>query len=137
MSPAKSPLGGLFARCLSSSSASPEGELLKTELWNFHVDQGAKMVDFTGWSMPLQYKDSIIESVNNVRTNAGVFDVSHMCGHVMKGRDAVKYGWLLLFAQNGCISIHDAWIEARFVCVRVCACSLARSLAHAGFSRRS
>lgn len=92
VSTGKSPLGSLLPRCLSSSSASPpEGELLKTELWGFHVEQGAKMVDFSGWSMPLQYKDTVVESVNNVRSNAGVFDVSHMCGHVMKGRDAVKY----------------------------------------------
>ena len=36
------------------------------------------MVDFAGWEMPVQYKDSITESHLNVRSNAGIFDVSHM-----------------------------------------------------------
>ena len=36
------------------------------------------MVDFAGWEMPVQYKDSISDSHLNVRANAGIFDVSHM-----------------------------------------------------------
>ena len=36
------------------------------------------MVDFAGWEMPVQYKDSITDSHLNVRANAGIFDVSHM-----------------------------------------------------------
>ena len=36
------------------------------------------MVDFAGWEMPVQYKDSISDSHLNVRSNAGIFDVSHM-----------------------------------------------------------
>jgi glycine cleavage system aminomethyltransferase T len=38
------------------------------------------MVPFAGWSMPIQYKDSIMESTTWCREHASVFDVAHMCG---------------------------------------------------------
>ena len=44
------------------------------------------MVPFAGWSMPIQYKDSIMESTVHCRTNASLFDVSHMCGLTLKVR---------------------------------------------------
>jgi hypothetical protein len=46
----------------------------------------AKMVPFAGWSMPIQYKDSIMDSTTWCRHNASVFDVSHMCGFTLKVR---------------------------------------------------
>jgi aminomethyltransferase len=49
------------------------------------------MVDFAGWSMPIQYKDSIMESTQWCRDNASLFDVSHMCGVSFKGKDAIKF----------------------------------------------
>src|SRR5450631_270718 len=51
---------------------------LKTPLYDTHVRQGAKIVDFGGWDMPLHY-GSQIEEHNAVRGDAGMFDVSHMC----------------------------------------------------------
>jgi hypothetical protein len=39
-----------------------------------------KMVPFAGWSMPIQYKDSIIDAVAHCRSHTSLFDVSHMCG---------------------------------------------------------
>lgn len=39
-----------------------------------------KMVPFAGWSMPIQYKDSIMESTTWCREHASLFDVAHMCG---------------------------------------------------------
>jgi glycine cleavage system aminomethyltransferase T len=42
------------------------------------------MVPFAGWSMPIQYKDSIMESTLHCRTHASIFDVSHMCGLTLK-----------------------------------------------------
>jgi aminomethyltransferase len=50
---------------------------LKTVLYDTHVRQGAKMVDFGGWDMPLHY-GSQIEEHHAVRRDAGMFDVSHM-----------------------------------------------------------
>lgn len=49
----------------------------RTALYDEHVNAGARMVDFAGWDMPLNY-GSQIEEHNIVRTRAGMFDVSHM-----------------------------------------------------------
>ncbi len=50
----------------------------RTPLYDLHVALGARMVDFGGWDMPVNY-GSQIEEHHAVRRNAGVFDVSHMC----------------------------------------------------------
>ncbi|KAK3267270.1 hypothetical protein CYMTET_24161 [Cymbomonas tetramitiformis] len=49
------------------------------------------MVPFAGWSMPIQYKDSIMESTIWCRENGSLFDVSHMCGVSLKGKDATSF----------------------------------------------
>lgn len=49
----------------------------QTSLYQKHLDAGAKMVDFAGWDMPINY-GSQIEEHNIVREHAGIFDVSHM-----------------------------------------------------------
>jgi glycine cleavage system T protein (aminomethyltransferase) len=51
--------------------------LLHTPLYDRHVELGARMVPFAGWEMPVQY-EGVIPEHRAVRTNAGVFDVSHM-----------------------------------------------------------
>jgi len=51
--------------------------LLHTPLHDRHVELGARMVPFAGWEMPVQYA-GVIEEHRAVRTDAGVFDVSHM-----------------------------------------------------------
>lgn len=57
----------------------------KTNIIITNVSMGAgKMVPFAGWSMPIQYTDSIIESSGWCRTRASIFDVSHMCGITLK-----------------------------------------------------
>ena len=54
-------------------------ELKKTALHEYHVSQGARMVEFAGWSMPVQYSNmSIINSTLHTRRHASLFDVSHM-----------------------------------------------------------
>lgn len=65
--------------------------LKKTPLFDFHVENGGKMVPFAGWSMPIQYKDSIMDSTLNCRSHGALFDVSHMCGLSLKGKDAIPY----------------------------------------------
>ena len=50
----------------------------KTSLYNIHTNHGAKMVEFAGYQMPIQYKDGIIQEHKFTRENAGIFDVSHM-----------------------------------------------------------
>ena len=49
-----------------------------TPLFKRHVKLGAKMADFAGWEMPINYPDGIIKESNFVRDDAGMFDVSHM-----------------------------------------------------------
>jgi aminomethyltransferase len=51
--------------------------LKKTALCERHVAAGAKMVDFAGWSMPLQFT-KVLEEHQTVRERAGLFDISHM-----------------------------------------------------------
>jgi len=53
------------------------GDLKRTPLRDFHAARGAKLVDFAGWEMPVQYK-SILDEHKAVRRAAGLFDVSHM-----------------------------------------------------------
>lgn len=60
----------------------------QTYLHDKHVTLGAKMVDFAGWHMPVQYS-SIIEEHKTVRENAGLFDVSHMGEVFVYGKDAL------------------------------------------------
>lgn len=59
----------------------------QTSLYQKHLDAGAKMVDFAGWDMPINY-GSQIEEHNQVRNHAGIFDVSHMTVVDVSGPDA-------------------------------------------------
>ncbi len=61
--------------------------LNRTPFHAFHVDHGARMVDFAGWEMPLRYH-SIIEEHHQTRHSGGIFDVSHMGRLRFSGRDA-------------------------------------------------
>src|SRR5205085_10207488 len=56
----------------------------RTALFKLHQELGARMVDFGGWDMPVQYSSQIGEH-HAVRRAAGVFDVSHMCIVDLKG----------------------------------------------------
>jgi aminomethyltransferase len=49
----------------------------RTPLYDWHAGHGARLVDFAGWDMPIQYT-TIIEEHQAVRTAAGLFDISHM-----------------------------------------------------------
>lgn len=61
----------------------------RTPLFEVHKAAGAKMVDFGGWEMPVQYS-SLLEEHKAVRTAAGLFDVSHMGEIEVWGREALK-----------------------------------------------
>ncbi len=67
----------------------------QTALYEKHVAAGAKLVDFAGWDMPINY-GSQIEEHQQVRTDAGVFDVSHMTVVDISGADATAYLQYLL-----------------------------------------
>ena len=61
---------------------------MQTPFYDIHKSLGAKIVDFHGWKMPLQYSGIVDEHVN-VRTNVGLFDVSHMGRFEIKGQDSL------------------------------------------------
>ena len=65
---------------MDSSTVSPVNELRKTPLNALHRRLGAKMVNFGGWDMPVEYPSSggLIAEHKAVRGSVGVFDVSHM-----------------------------------------------------------
>ena len=62
----------------------------ETYLHDKHVALGAKMIDFGGWHMPVQYS-SIIDEHKTVRENVGLFDVSHMGEVFVSGKDATDF----------------------------------------------
>src|ERR1039457_6886761 len=66
------------------------GDLKRTPLRDFHAAHGAKLVDFAGWEMPVQYR-SILEEHRAVRRAAGLFDVSHMGEVDVRGPGAAKF----------------------------------------------
>uniref|UniRef100_A0A8C5DBS0 Aminomethyltransferase n=1 Tax=Gouania willdenowi TaxID=441366 RepID=A0A8C5DBS0_GOUWI len=78
---------------------SAELTLKKTPLYDFHRQQGGKMVAFAGWSMPVQYRDSHMVSHMHTREHCSIFDVSHMLQTKVHGRDRVKFMESLVVAD--------------------------------------
>src|SRR5450631_3622250 len=69
--------------------ASSATALRTTALHQVHRGLGAKMVDFGGWDMPVQYS-GVLEEHHTVRKNVGLFDVSHMGEIEIQGPEALK-----------------------------------------------
>ncbi|XP_060914232.1 aminomethyltransferase, mitochondrial isoform X2 [Labrus mixtus] len=80
-------------------ASSAEAAVQKTTLFDFHKEQGGKMVEFAGWSMPVQYKDSHIISHMHTREHCSIFDVSHMLQTKVHGKDRVKFMESLVVAD--------------------------------------
>ncbi|MDR2335382.1 MAG: glycine cleavage system aminomethyltransferase GcvT [Burkholderiaceae bacterium] len=70
------------------SAPSPATPLLTTPLNALHIELGAKMVPFAGYSMPVQYPAGLMAEHNHTRSSAGLFDVSHMGQLRLVGADA-------------------------------------------------
>src|SRR5712691_3265256 len=79
-----------------ASPSSPQTALLATPLHALHRRIGARMVDFAGWDMPVQYPTGILAEHQAVRSACGLFDLSHMGRVFLLGRDA------LALAQECC-----------------------------------
>ena len=68
---------------------------LQTTLYSTHLAMGARTVPFGGWDMPVQYS-GILAEVNAVRTNVGIFDVSHMGRLYISGSKSTEFlDWVL------------------------------------------
>lgn len=76
------------APCRSLSCA--QDVLHRTPLYDFHLAHGGKMVAFAGWSLPVQYRDSHVNSHLHTRQRCSLFDVSHMLQTKIFGCDRVK-----------------------------------------------
>lgn len=62
-----------------------------TPLHSVHVALNARLVDFAGWEMPIQYRTGINGEHNAVRNSCGIFDVSHMGQIRVRGAGAVEF----------------------------------------------
>lgn len=65
-------------------------QLKKTVLHPLHAEAGARLIDFGGWEMPVQYR-SQVEEHHAVRKAAGIFDVGHMRAVDIEGTDAEAF----------------------------------------------
>jgi aminomethyltransferase len=78
---------------VDSTPATTTPAVRKTALNGFHRQMGAKMVDFNGWDMPVEYPASVGGGIINehmaVRTGVGIFDVSHMGDILLAGPQAL------------------------------------------------
>ncbi|MBY6203643.1 glycine cleavage system aminomethyltransferase GcvT [Halomonas denitrificans] len=70
----------------------------KTPLYDAHIEAGARMVEFAGWSLPIRY-GSLVEEHQAVRERAGMFDVSHMTVVDVEG-DGAREGLRRLLAND-------------------------------------
>ncbi|HEX9015715.1 MAG TPA: glycine cleavage system aminomethyltransferase GcvT [Chloroflexota bacterium] len=77
--------------------------LRRTPLFEMHRRAGAKMIDFGGWEMPVQYSGIVAEH-RQVRESAGMFDVSHMGRVFVSGRDAGEFLQLLVTNDAGSLA---------------------------------
>ena len=82
-------------------------ELKRTFLNQAHVDQGAKLVDFSGWSLPIHYGSQIKEHLA-VRHGVGIFDVSHMTIIDCKGPMVRDFLRRVLANDVGSLAINQA-----------------------------
>jgi glycine cleavage system T protein len=66
-------------------------KLLRTVFFDKHEKLGAKIVEFGGWEMPIQYSGGIVQEHLATRKGAGLFDVSHMGRFIFRGKGALAF----------------------------------------------
>ncbi len=64
--------------------------LKKTPFFERHVENNGRIVDFSGWALPVEYK-SLLQEVKSVRNSCGLFDASHMGEIIIKGQKAIDF----------------------------------------------
>lgn len=87
--------------------------LKRTPLFNDHVSLGARLVDFAGWEMPVQYEGVIAES-KAVRNSAGMFDVSHMGRTWLRGEKTIEL--LEVLTTNDISKLQDGNSQYSLLC---------------------
>src|SRR5439155_5639577 len=86
----------------------------RTPLYDEHVNLGARMVEFGGWMMPVQYTKGIIEEHRAVRSGVGIFDTCHMGEFVARGHDAVRL--LQTYTTNNVAALFTVQAQYTFIC---------------------
>lgn len=81
---------------------------LQTALYEWHKRHGGRLVDFAGWSMPVQYT-SIVEEHRAVRERAGLFDISHMGRLLFSGPDVLP--WIERVTTNNVAKLAPGQIQ--------------------------
>lgn len=77
-------------RCFAAEPSNA-GSVERTALYDFHVKNGGKIVNFGGYALPVQYADQGISASHlHTRKYASIFDVSHMLQTYIRGKDAVE-----------------------------------------------
>jgi aminomethyltransferase len=66
-------------------------QVQKTVFHDRHLKLEARMTDFGGWEMPLQYPGGIVEEHLATRKHTGLFDISHMGRFTIRGKDALAF----------------------------------------------
>ncbi len=84
-----------------------------TVLHGWHVARDAKMVDFAGWDMPVQYKTGTIQEHLATRRHAGLFDVSHMGRFLVSGPGAEDF--LLRVLTNNARALEPGQAQYAFI----------------------
>ncbi len=95
---------------------------LKSPLYDWHVDQAAKMADFGGWQMPIEYPagtiagapGGVIAEHNAVRERVGLFDVSHLGKIEITGEGALDF--VNSIVTNDLIKISDGSAQYNLIC---------------------
>ncbi|WP_338450722.1 glycine cleavage system aminomethyltransferase GcvT [Niallia oryzisoli] len=90
---------------------SVETKLKRTPLFESYKKFGAKVIDFGGWELPVQFS-SILEEHEAVRSAAGLFDVSHMGEVLIEGKDAESYINYLVTNDVTKVNINQAQYSA-------------------------
>jgi len=73
-------------------------DLKRTELYQWHVDHGGRMVPFAGWEMPVQYPSGPLKEHETTREAAGLFDIDHMGQIEVRGPDAEAFvNWIVTY----------------------------------------
>jgi aminomethyltransferase len=84
------------------------GDLKRTELFQWHVDNGARMVPFAGWEMPVQYPSGPVKEHKTTREAAGLFDIDHMGQIAVQGPEAEEFvNWIVTYDVSK-MNLYDA-----------------------------
>ena len=89
-------------------------EPARTPLYDEHVNLGARMVEFGGWMMPVQYGKGIIEEHKNVRANVGIFDTCHMGEFILTGPDAARLA--NTYTTNNVAALGTTQAQYSYIC---------------------